>query len=214
MTPQKTLITICGPSTTGKSHLANLFKNEDYQSVVTTTTRPPRTGEIHGVHYYFVPETEFSKMIANNELIEHVKVGAYSYGLSKESIKRATATSSAVLVMEPIGANEVAKFCEENNIFNHKVYVNNSMDVLTERLINRYKEDKKADDTVYKERLWSLVFLEPENWTKPAYNQQHFYHQVFDTFVSANEKEVYEKICNSINYRLNIVTTSSTKIKF
>ena len=38
------IITITGPSTSGKSTLANLFKPEGYQEVVSTTSRPARTG--------------------------------------------------------------------------------------------------------------------------------------------------------------------------
>lgn len=212
MSAKNILITICGPSTTGKSTLSDMFKNDGYKGVVTTTTRPPRTGEIDGVHYHFVTQERFNEMIKDNELVEHNSVGKYSYGLSKKAINDVMITGyPAVLVMEPQGANQVALFCEEQNIQNHKVYVNNTLQVLIERLIERKKTDAKATDEVYKERLFSLAFLEPENWTKPAYSGEHKYDQIFDTFVADNQKNVYDDICNAIKKKLEQKNSNKRK---
>ncbi len=37
---------------------------------VSATTRKPRPGEQHGVHYFFVTDEEMDKLIANGELLE------------------------------------------------------------------------------------------------------------------------------------------------
>lgn len=86
MKNEKYLITITGASTSGKSTLATLFKEDGFSEVVNTTTRPQRTGEIDGISYYFTDEDNFINQLADQELVEHVKVGKYFYGVSKKAI--------------------------------------------------------------------------------------------------------------------------------
>lgn len=212
MSNKQVIITIAGPSTSGKSTLANLFKPEGYQEIVSTTTRPPRTGEIHGVHYYFVSPEDFQIMISDNHLVEHAPVGKYLYGVSKQAIQDVLSSgNSAVLVLEPNGALEVAKFCKEINIINHKVFINNPIDVLIERLYERKKNDQKATEEVYKEREFNIRVIEPQQWTAPAYSGEHFYDQVFDTFNNDNQANVFNSIKTSVSHKLN--KKSSFKIK-
>ena len=45
-----------------------------FHFVVTATTRPRRTNEIHGKDYLFVSKEEFARMIDEDELIEHAIV--------------------------------------------------------------------------------------------------------------------------------------------
>ena len=55
--PAPLLLVIAGPAGSGKSTLCDRLVAErpDFSRVVTTTTRPPRAGEIDGVHYHFSP---------------------------------------------------------------------------------------------------------------------------------------------------------------
>jgi guanylate kinase len=45
-----------------------------FSRVVTTTTRPPRDGEIDGVHYHFFNPQEFRRRIAAGEFLEWAQV--------------------------------------------------------------------------------------------------------------------------------------------
>jgi guanylate kinase len=48
---------------------------------VSVTTRPPRPGEVDGVHYHFVSDAEFDALIADGALLEWAIVhGLYRYG--------------------------------------------------------------------------------------------------------------------------------------
>lgn len=204
MNNKKFLITITGPSTSGKSTLANLFKENGFTEVVSTTTRPQRTGEIEGVSYYFTDEDNFINQLANQELVEHVKVGKYFYGVSKKAISDVIDKGiPAVLVIEPNGANRVAEYCKEKGILLHKVFVNNDMNVLIERLQKRFHEDKNAKLDVYQERLWNIAIIEPKEWTLKAYNGEHYYDQIFDTFLPENQNDVKNSILSSVNQKLN-----------
>jgi guanylate kinase len=62
----------------------------EFSRVVTTTTRPPRAGEIDGVHYHFFSPAEFRRKIANQEFLEWAQVhGNHEdrlYGTLKSSV--------------------------------------------------------------------------------------------------------------------------------
>jgi guanylate kinase len=204
MSDKQIIITIAGPSTSGKSTLANLFKPEGYQEIVSTTTRPQRTGEIDGVHYHFVNQETFDQLLSDNELVEHAPVGKYFYGVSKKAIQNVlNSGNSAVLVLEPKGANEVAKFCVEKNLENHKVFINNPMEILIRRLHERYENDLNRNDDVYKDRLWNIGFIEPREWTNKAYSGEHHYDQIFDTFTPQNQDSVLKDILEQVQKKLN-----------
>ena len=213
MSDKKILVTICGPSTTGKSTLANLFKEDGYKEIVSTTTRPSRTGETDGVSYYFVGDNHFSVLKESNQLVEHEDVGKYSYGVSKQAIADVLNQGfPAVLVIAPKGANRVEEYCQENDINLVKVYVNNKMDLLVERLVKRYETDIKATDEVYRDRLWNLCMIEPKEWTAKAYSGEHHYDLIFDQFHQDNQHEVYASIHKEIERKINPASKSKNKL--
>lgn len=115
----------------------------------------------------------------------------------------------AVLVIEPNGANKVAQYCKEKGILLHKVYVNNDMRILIERLGKRFSEDKNAVLEVYQERLWNIGIVEPKEWTEKAYSGEHHYDQIFDSFLPHNQDEVKNAVLSALNQKLS----KQTKIK-
>ena len=72
-------------SGTGKTSLAKALVERlpDLAFSVSHTTRAPRSGEQHGVHYYFVNQTQFDEMVAADRFLEHAKVFGNSYGTSR-----------------------------------------------------------------------------------------------------------------------------------
>jgi len=92
------LIVIAGPAGSGKSTLCDRLVHErpEFSRVVTTTTRPPRAGEVNGVHYHFFPPAEFRARIARGEFLEWAQVhGEHEdrlYGTLKSSVLDPLAT--------------------------------------------------------------------------------------------------------------------------
>jgi guanylate kinase len=72
-------------SGTGKTSLAKALVEQmpDVAFSVSHTTRAPRPGEQHGVHYYFVTPQQFDEMVAADRFLEHAKVFGNSYGTSR-----------------------------------------------------------------------------------------------------------------------------------
>jgi guanylate kinase len=72
-------------SGTGKTSLAKALVERMPEAAfsVSHTTRAPRPGEQHGVHYYFVNQTQFDEMVAADRFLEHANVFGNSYGTSR-----------------------------------------------------------------------------------------------------------------------------------
>lgn len=66
------LLVLAGPAGSGKSTLCERMVGEvpGFSRVITTTTRPPRPGEIDGVHYHFLTPEQFDAKVAAGEFLE------------------------------------------------------------------------------------------------------------------------------------------------
>jgi len=106
------LIVLSGPSGVGKDTVLNRMKGLEvpFHYMVTVTTRPRRTGESHGVNYYFLSEVEFQKMLKQGELLEWAKVYGHWYGVPKQPVKQALERGEDVLVKVDVqGAATIKK---------------------------------------------------------------------------------------------------------
>ena len=95
------LVVLAGPTAVGKGTVS-AFIRENYPDVhlsISATTRPPRPGEIDGVHYYFVSDDEFDRMIAASELLEWAVVhNSFRYGTPRPPIDEALDAGKRVLL--------------------------------------------------------------------------------------------------------------------
>lgn len=110
------LIVISGPAGVGKDTVVQRLKERGYpfHFVVTATDRPPRPGEVHGVHYFFVSTAEFERMIAEDELLEHAWVYGQHKGIPKQQVREALASGQdVVLRLDVQGAATVRRMAPE-----------------------------------------------------------------------------------------------------
>ena len=93
-----TLFVVAAPSGAGKSTLVNaLLEREPAISLsVSHTTRPPRTGELYGRHYYFVERGEFEREVAEGIFLEHAEVHGNLYGTSRTTVQALNAGKTLV----------------------------------------------------------------------------------------------------------------------
>lgn len=85
------LFILSSPSGAGKTTLSRMLLESDpgIELSISATTRPARPGETDGVHYHFVSEAEFDRMIEEDEFYEWAEVFGYRYGTPKGAIRAA-----------------------------------------------------------------------------------------------------------------------------
>ncbi|MFO8057642.1 MAG: guanylate kinase [bacterium] len=105
------------------------------------TTRPARSGEVHGQDYFFVDDETFDRMIEEGEFAEWAEVHGRRYGTSKSYLEDAAARGIDLLVELDIqGAKQLkAKFESDSFIF----ILPPRVGVLEERLRNRGSEKEE-----------------------------------------------------------------------
>lgn len=101
ITPGKIII-VSAPSGCGKSTIINelLRRGEiDMEFSVSATSRPPREGEVHGKHYFFMTEQQFRDAIAADAFVEYEEVypGRF-YGTLKSEVERRCAEGHNVIL--------------------------------------------------------------------------------------------------------------------
>jgi guanylate kinase len=87
-------------SGTGKTSLANALVESlpDLEFSVSHTTRAPRPGEQHGVHYYFVSHREFEEMVAAGRFLEYAQVFDNYYGTSRAAVDNLLRQGKSVIL--------------------------------------------------------------------------------------------------------------------
>lgn len=82
---------LSSPSGAGKTTISRMLLEADpaIKLSVSATTRPPRPGEIDGVHYFFVDDAQFDRMVEDDDFYEWAHVFGYRYGTPKGHIRNA-----------------------------------------------------------------------------------------------------------------------------
>lgn len=112
---QALLVVLSAPSGAGKTTLGDnlLLKRKDIIRVVTCTTRQPRPGEQHGVHYYFFSMEEFNRRVEAGEFLEYADVYINRYGtLKSEVLGKLRAGHDVLLTIDVQGAATVRQLAK------------------------------------------------------------------------------------------------------
>jgi guanylate kinase len=105
-----TLLVLCGPSGVGKTTSLAMLQASDpgLWLSVSATTRSRRPGEIDGVHYWFVDDPAFDRLIAQDHLLEWAEFAGNRYGTPRRPVLDRLAAGGCVLLdVNPRGAWQV-----------------------------------------------------------------------------------------------------------
>lgn len=115
--PATRLVVLAGPTAVGKGTVAARVRarHPEVWLSVSATTRPPRPGEVDGVHYRFVSEAEFDRLVDEGELLEWAVVhGRARYGTPRRPVEEAIAAGRpALLEIDLQGARQVRRTMPE-----------------------------------------------------------------------------------------------------
>lgn len=151
------LFVISAPAGTGKSTLAEMLVDEFPDQVTescSSTTRPPRPGEVQGRHYDFLSPQEFTQRVERGEFLEHVEVFGHLYGTRLEEVERLQkAGKHVLLVIDTQGALQI----RERGIPATFIFLAPpSMEELRRRLFKR----KTEEEAMIEQRLkWAELEL-------------------------------------------------------
>ena len=141
------LTVLAGPTAVGKGTVSARIR-EAHPEVwfsVSATTRQPRPGEIDGVHYHFVTDAEFDRMIADGEMLEHAVVhGRNRYGTLRGPVQeQIDAGGAPLLEIDLQGARQVREAMPEALFV---FLAPPSWDELVRRLVGRGTESEEEQE--------------------------------------------------------------------
>lgn len=193
------LVSLTGPSLTGKSNLAALLVEQGFVALVSSTTRPPRAEEVNGKHYNFLTREEFEQKLKEDGFIEHVQVGGNYYGVSRaEALKAFAAGKPAVVVCEPHGVKNIYEYAKNQGWTPFRVFLNNPVELLVTRFLERFKNDSKATADNYATRVINMLSKEQKEWVEPALNGTDAYELVLPEFGPKNQNEAVQLIADGV----------------
>ena len=103
------LVIISGPAGSGKGTIVSRLRElAPFDFSVSATTRSPRPGEQHGVHYYFVDKADFENKIKEGEMLEYAQYVGNYYGTPRKPVEDAlSAGKNIILDIEVKGALQI-----------------------------------------------------------------------------------------------------------
>ena len=131
------LIVLSGPSGVGKDTVLKGVMEKDacLKRSISVTTRAPRTGEINGVHYHFITQEQYDKMLEEGDFLEHETVHGNSYATPASYVEKLREEGYDVaLVIDVKGGLSVKKTVPDAVLI---FILPNSMEGLYSRLSGR-----------------------------------------------------------------------------
>jgi guanylate kinase len=138
------LIVVSSPSGGGKGTLIRRVLKEvsGLGYSVSYTTRAPRTGEVHGRHYFFVTPETFMEMVQAGEFLEWARVHGNLYGTARSQVEQELAEGRDILLEVDVQGAESVRAQVDNAV---SIFIlPPSFDVLCARLTARGSE--RPDD--------------------------------------------------------------------
>ena len=182
------MVVLSSPSGAGKTTLASMLsKLDNFEVSISHTTRQPRPTEINEKDYYFVNETEFKRLIKNEEFLEYAKVFNNYYGTTRTPVINKLDNGKNVLFdIDWQGADQI-----KNKRLDYKLVtffiLPPSKEILFKRLSKRHMKDK----LIVEERMKQFG-RDVLHWINYDY-----------VIINDNLENCYSKIFNLIEAEIN-----------
>jgi len=133
-------IIMSGPSGVGKTTMAQklIAQLPQLSRVITTTTRAPRTGEKHGLDYFFVSPQAFSELAAAQAFLEINQFGSAAYATPRSVLHSLRTGTSRLILPDIHGAQKLLQFIPHATT----IWLAAPLEVLAARLAARQTESQ------------------------------------------------------------------------
>lgn len=190
------IITVSGPSLSGKTEMTKMLKEiGDFNVIVSVTTRPPRKGEVDGVDYNFITEEKFKSL----KMIQTTHFNGYYYGVSEDEVKFKS-EKPILWVIAPQSIDQVETYSKEKKWLFSKIFISNPANVLFERFLTRFKSDELADIKNYSNRLNNIIKNEL-SWIDDAFSGVKEYDFKVKEFNKENTEQVIKDFYDYIHQK-------------
>ena len=182
------MVILSSPSGAGKTTLVKLLsERNNFNISISHTTRKPREKETKNKDYYFTDETEFYKLIKNNEFLEYAKVFNNLYGTPKSPvIKKLRNGENVIFDIDWQGADQIKNKKLDFKLITFFI-LPPSKEVLFERLSNRDMKDKLIVEERMREFSRDVL-----HWINYDY-----------VIINDDLEKCYQKIIDLINNEIN-----------
>lgn len=138
------ILTISGITCSGKSYLQKaLVESGEFVKLVTSTTRPPRPGEIHGEDYNFMSSGIAEMLIENQNFVEYTGFNNHLYGLTKFELEEKLGSDKiACAILTPEGVKTYQEFFKNTGVTIVSIFIDCPIDLLIQRLTERTFNEK------------------------------------------------------------------------
>lgn len=137
------ILVLSGPSGAGKSTIINAASSQigEYYFSISTTTRAPRIGEVHGVDYFFVSKENFEEDIKAGNFLEYAQVHGNYYGTSLKPVREALEEGKLVIFDIDVQGHRLVR-AKMDDITTSAFITPPTLEALEERLRARCTDDE------------------------------------------------------------------------
>jgi len=142
------LLVVSGPAGVGKTTLCDrmVASHPSIHRFVTTTSRPPRSGEVDGVDYHFLERARFEAQIEEGAFLEWANVHGNLYGTQRAQVHAALEAGQDLLFnIDVQGAQNYREAATEDRVIAERLVTvflrPQSLDQIRARLTARGSDD-------------------------------------------------------------------------
>lgn len=186
------IISLLGVTCSGKDSIKKELINLGMDSVVTTTTRPMRDGEVQDISYHFVDKSQFRRFKEQGFFAEtdsyNTVHGVWYYGTQYKDLKD---HENKVIILNPTGIKSISEQIDMKDWL--IVHITCPDEILKDRLKKRGDDPKEAerrfeDDKIKFKNVDRFVDIEVvNNGDKTPEQLAHIIKSLYDRHLKENK---------------------------
>jgi len=190
------MIVLSSPSGAGKTTLTKKLQknNSNFHISISYTTREPRSNEVNGKDYYFVPRQDFEKLIQNKSFYEYATIFENYYGTPKEPVEKLLSSGKDILFDIDWQGTQQLKKIKSLPLLTFFI-IPPDIQSLKDRLLQRNQDKKKSVEQRMGKFKEEIIHWKEYDYVVVNDNLDICYNKILETINSEKKgiKEVQDK---------------------